>query len=258
MVSNGGSAQPEHALRDIILIVGDWVVDEYWFLVRHYSQLASHTGFVHYRIASKPEEVVRNLCGAGHVARALHELRRLKGGSYRLVGVGNWHSEDTHLIQHLIHSREDQDCAASKAQFHLQYDFCTHAPDITLIPLQMASPTIRVIRLYHLEKGGFEQINRVDWEPPPSRSASEPSDADLSDLWAQLPQKDMVQSIVVYDLGKGAVTPTLITELAHNLPSARWYVRSKRRNPKWLEEISNQLEPVVSGCFGDHLPQSRH
>lgn len=58
-----------------ILIVGDWFVDEYWFLVRHYSDISSHVGPLHYRIYSQPDEYVKNLCGAGLVAQVLYRLR---------------------------------------------------------------------------------------------------------------------------------------------------------------------------------------
>ena len=61
-----------------ILIVGDWFVDEYWFLVRHYSDISSHIGPLHYRIASKPREYVKNLCGAGLVAQVLYRLKKYK------------------------------------------------------------------------------------------------------------------------------------------------------------------------------------
>lgn len=59
-----------------VLIVGDWFVDEYWFIARHHSELSSHTGPLHFRVVSEPGEAVRDLCGAGLIARVLYELRR--------------------------------------------------------------------------------------------------------------------------------------------------------------------------------------
>jgi hypothetical protein len=61
-----------------ILIVGDWFVDEYWFMVRHHSDVSSHTGPVHYRIVSQPDDFVRDLCGCGFIARVFYELRKYK------------------------------------------------------------------------------------------------------------------------------------------------------------------------------------
>ena len=61
-----------------VLVVGDWFVDEYWFVVRHHSDVSSHTGQLHYRIASEFGDAVRDLCGAGLVARILYELRTYK------------------------------------------------------------------------------------------------------------------------------------------------------------------------------------
>lgn len=59
-----------------ILVVGDWIVDEYWFLVRHHSDTSSYARQSHYRIVSGANELVRDLCGAGLIARILYELRK--------------------------------------------------------------------------------------------------------------------------------------------------------------------------------------
>lgn len=68
----------------MFVVVGDWFIDEYWFISRHHSEVSSHTGPLHYRIVSDLEDPVRDLCGAGLVARVLYELRR-----YRLDGFGD-------------------------------------------------------------------------------------------------------------------------------------------------------------------------
>lgn len=67
-----------------VLIIGDWFVDEYWFLARHHSITSRHTGSLHYRIISKKEEPVRDLCGAGVIARVLYQLRKY-GGTEKLA-----------------------------------------------------------------------------------------------------------------------------------------------------------------------------
>lgn len=73
-----------------ILIVGDWFVDEYWFMVRHHSDVSSHTGPVHYRIASQPDHFVRDLCGCGLIARVFYELRKYK--------INNWSEKVIEII----------------------------------------------------------------------------------------------------------------------------------------------------------------
>jgi cytidylate kinase len=59
-----------------VLVLGDWFIDEYWFIARHESEISSHTGPAHFRIVSDLGDAVRDLCGAGLVARVLYELRR--------------------------------------------------------------------------------------------------------------------------------------------------------------------------------------
>ncbi len=153
--------------KPTILIVGDWVVDEYWFLVRHHSQLSSQTGAMQYRIFSKPGDRVKDLCGAGHIARILYSLRHRDQPryDYELVGLGNWNKEDELLLKHLVHAEETGDCPARNAAFTALPQMCKRVPqDIDLLALRSGDSTIRVIRQYHQEHGHWEQINRADWE----------------------------------------------------------------------------------------------
>ena len=58
-----------------ILVVGDWFVDEYWFVVRHHSEISSHIKPYYYRIFTDAKHIVRDLCGGGFITRVLYELR---------------------------------------------------------------------------------------------------------------------------------------------------------------------------------------
>ena len=226
-----------------ILIVGDWVVDEYWFLVRHHSDISSHTGFFHYRLSTRRNETVSDLCSAGHVARVLYQLRSEDSERYELFGLGAWHQTDTELIRHLVHARANNNCPAASATYRLTPAHCEDTiPDIKLVTLQPESSTNRAIRQYHQEDGELKQINRVDWE-------LEKSEQGATIEWSklQLPRSDQVKTIVIHDLAKGVVTPSLITKLRRQYPKAGWYVRSKIISPPWLEQIKASLELLVIG-----------
>src|SRR5438552_10458178 len=119
-----------------VIIAGDWVVDEYWYLVRQHSEISSHTGFVHYRSSAKPDERILDLCSAGHIARVLFTLRSNPGPNYRIWGIGDWNHNDTEHLQHLIHAHEVDECQAPRANFSLGWRLCDHPPaDIRLLPL---------------------------------------------------------------------------------------------------------------------------
>jgi hypothetical protein len=226
-----------------ILIVGDWVVDEYWFLVRHHSDISSHTGFFHYRLSTQRNDTVSDLCSAGHVARVLYQLRSEGSDVYKLFGLGAWHQTDTELIRHLVHARTKKDCAAAAATYRLTPDYCDDvSKDIELVTLQPESSTNRAIRQYHQEDGELKQINRVDWE-------LERSEQGASVEWSklQLPKPNQVSGIVIHDLAKGVITEGLITKLRKQYPKAAWYVRSKSINPTWLKQIEGSLELLVIG-----------
>ncbi|HSS79102.1 MAG TPA: ATP-binding protein [Thermoanaerobaculia bacterium] len=227
-----------------ILIAGDWVVDEYWYLVRQHSEISSHTGFVHYRSSSKPAERILDLCSAGHVARVLFTLRSKPGPYYKIWGIGDWNQSDTDHLLHLIHAHEVNDCQAPRANFSLGRSLCDNPPyDITLLPLHENRQTTRVVRLFHSTGIGIEQLSRIDWEVPPEEKAA----IDKTGLPEGLPDEEAVTSIVIHDLCKGAVTPELVSQLSKRYPSANWYVRTKSREPTWLKEIKNKVALFLVG-----------
>jgi len=233
--------------KDIIMIVGDWVVDEYWFLVRHHSDVSSHTGFVHYRLACEKTDIVSTVGGGGHVARLLYQLRFNESDDYQLVGLGKWHEDDTEFLEHLIHSRypkKGEFCPSAYASFIIKPQLCDKKPNVKLITIKKDSPTIRVVRQYHYENGGIEQINRVDWEP--ERKNGDNENCNLKKL--NLPEKDQVKFLVLNDFRKGVVTKPLIEGLKKIYPDARWFVRSKSREPEWLKIIPDEsLELLFVG-----------
>jgi hypothetical protein len=252
--SIGGNNNQEKNL----LIVGDWVIDEYWFLVRHHSDTSTHTGLAHYRVINEPpEDVIRGLCGAGHVARVLLKLMEKdnpKNVKIKLYGIGNWNKNDTELIMHLVH-----DCKSTKVSKEMKkIEICRNPlPNLKLSPINQNSHTIRVIRLYHYAKEGLEQINRVDfdWEHNAENGSNLPND---------LPEQ--VDMIIVQDLQKGCVTQNLIKALKIKYKDALWCVRSKNEKIDWLEDIKDKkvvlqficpdisqlLNPWGSWLFEDH------
>jgi len=227
-----------------VIIAGDWVVDEYWYLVQQHSEISSHTGFVHYRVSSKPSERILDLCSAGHIARVLFTLRSKPDPKYRIWGVGDWNHNDTSHLLHLIHAHEVEKCQASRANFSLSRELCDQPPaEVRLIPLRANRQTTRVVRLYQSTGSGFKQLNRIDWEVPPNENPS----AGKFALPAELPKGDSVKSIVIHDLRKGAVTAELIEALNRRCPQASWYVRTKHPNPPWLKVIKKKIALFMVG-----------
>lgn len=234
----------EPGKRQRILIIGDWVVDEYWFLVRHHSEISSHTGFIHYRIASKFGESVKDLCGAGHVARVLHQLNRDKNNNYGIIGIGSWNDNDTLVIKHLLHTQYRDKCHASHAIFTLMPNYCDSPPDIELITLNRLGPTIRVIRQYHQEGEKLQQINRIDWEPWRSHRNDK---IDISTCINKLPPADDIKHIIIHDLKKGTITEDLIAGLDKKYSGAQWFIRTKDEKPNWINIIKDKIYLRVIG-----------
>lgn len=231
--------------RRTYVIAGDWVVDENWFLVRHYSELSKHTGEAHYRRLEAAEgrddslpDKILELCGAGHVARVLF-LERANGSligdnaesvhsAFDLLAIGKWHEEDQDFLVHLVHSGQPENsCLAGRPGHRIVYPaVCKEPPEgIELRTLRPKAPTFRAVRLYHQRAGEWHIVSRADWEPPKR---------DDKEILEDLPYRPKVPVIIIDDLEKGAVTKELVAKLAKAYPKANWYVRAKSLHPDWL------------------------
>lgn len=267
--------------KKTILIVGDWVVDKYCFMVRHNSQTSSHTGLMHFRLSSKEDETILDLCGAGHIARALFQTRAEEGAKFpfNLVGLGHWNKDDTEYIRHLVHANPKSGCPIAKPSSKMKLDICDQSIDIELFTLQPEGPTIQVTRYYHDKGGEFEQLSRVDSEPEQKiesvkkeiLNAKDIKDASIrqsdqavrsteldttgeveiaglpKDILDKLPAKEKVEAIIVNDLNKGVVTEDFIKSLNSKYPNAGWFVRSKLLEPDWIHHIDKKLEINILG-----------
>src|ERR1700730_794055 len=68
----GGLMPTDGAPAKQILVIGDWVVDDYWVIGRHTSELSTNVGHDHSRSLHNPGNSIREFCGAGLVARFLY------------------------------------------------------------------------------------------------------------------------------------------------------------------------------------------
>jgi hypothetical protein len=228
-----------------ILILGDWVVDEYWFLVSHHSDISSHIGFTHYRSSLEENDVSMDLCGAGHVARMLHQIEEEssegKPSTYEAWGLGVWNSRDENFLYRLLLGGGKSRLPRLPRAFFRQNATVNPPANFHLINLdEEKGQTIHVVRLYYLADTGTEQLSRIDWEPPLRSGWTAP----LPRLEA-LPEE--IDAIVVYDLRKGVVTEEIVDHLATRYPDASWYVRSKNEEPGWLAAIESNLKLILLG-----------
>ena len=217
-----------------IIIVGDWVVDEYRTVVQHRSETSASTGREHLRVTGTRVD----LCGAGHVARTLRRLLAYNEGEdlggCRLFGIGNWSANDQDYISRLI-SASDEDCNwRDTAPFSIVPENSTEQDEITLIPISSRGSTTRVTRVYRETDGRLSLLRRID-----EKSQAEVAMDDDLALPLLSPDDDVV--VVVYDLDKGVISPELISRLLREYEAAEWWVRTKKvEAPSWLDEIRDR------------------
>jgi hypothetical protein len=232
-----------------ILILGDWVVDEYWFLVSHHSEISSHIGFTHYRSSLDQNEVSMDLCGAGHVARMLNRISRDMPQTYEAWGLGVWNPQDENFLYHLLTGAEGNGLPCLPRAFFRQTKLVEPPTNFHLVNLdEKSGQTVQVVRLYYLADKNTEQLSRIDWEPQ-----LRPNQLIPTPRLEELPTD--IDAVVVYDLCKGVVSAELVAQLADRYPQASWYVRSKTEKPTWLTAITRNLKLIL---FGPEILSTRN
>src|SRR5947209_20561809 len=83
-----------------VLVVGDWVVDDYWVTgLVHRSPTASRIGRTHLKGLNHPNSTLQALVGAGRIGSLLHSATEGTHHLFEVVGLGLWHRNDTPLIR---------------------------------------------------------------------------------------------------------------------------------------------------------------
>ncbi len=226
----------------VILVVGDWLVDEHWVVGKHRAVSSSRTGREHARALHRDTCSVPSLCGAGQVATILHECIEHGKRPFRVNGIGLWHPDDTERLAAMLVPSSNIGNTPQNLTFRMETPPTTktvHLYDLAVPPTIVG--TTRVIRIYRQIGDRPDLKERIDWELPLSV-------ADLDHIqhrtdMAIRPLREArlsVEHIVVKDLLKGAMSPALIQWLKNEYPRASWYISSKAWHPVWLGDLPAQ------------------
>jgi hypothetical protein len=228
-----------------LVIVGDWVVDDYWVTGIHRSMTASRKGERQIRALHHLGSVVRSLVGAGRVATQLHHA------GYQIFGVGVWHPLDTPALSDMFDSQRLEGNIPSRLCREIETKCKVEGVDLfnlaNALSRGQSEPapfgTSRVIRMFEQGERDFRLLSRVDWELPTNTEVQPPqwigeSHKTIVDGFLRQMLPSDATAVVIKDLGKGVITDTLIECLAERYPSVPWFVSTKRWNPSWLQSLA--------------------
>jgi len=240
----------------IILVIGDWFIDENWLVAKHNTYTSTHTGDVHYLI--KHEKIGKRMTSLCGVPEILEALRSNLGKNYSFIGVGVWNIYDSDILRCILCPDEDgkrkqrlelmtpytikglkevtsNECPYTKSR-------CEYQPllvNLASKEIGQECSTNHIIRIFEGYGGGQPHIaSRIDWEIPSAN-------LDYKDLEKTIRRKNIV-GVVIEDHNKGTVTMATITKIIETLGEERirkikWYIRSKLDNPPWLEKLTKTL-----------------
>lgn len=228
-----------------IVVLGDWVLDEYLFLRPHQSDISSYTSSSHYKISEGLDKSVERLCGAAHIARRLVELsENIDCATFkkpRIFGLGNWASAHQNEMHELVTSGAKSIATsnpkdhADSSQFHLHQ-----------IP---PNRTLKVRRRYEVTTNGARQLSRDDIVINEPECDANPDLKSALNLFLERISNHNITAVIVFDLNKGAVTPELIAHLYKNkkFRNAKWFIRSKQPAPTWFKKLRTEPDLLVIG-----------
>jgi len=210
-------------LKKKILVVGDWIVDDYWVIGDHRSPKSVRTGQMHHRALHTKHASIRAFCGAGRTASLLSQAIGDDGQPlFEIIGLGIWAKNDTDSLISMFVPENTIDVNP----YHLNKEKRTPPNNVHLINLGMFLEkkgekidyaTTRVIRSYHRSGQNVRQLQRLDWELP----AKYKNDKDKLPEWVQdvkvlnkkltqylkdiVPDFNDIDAVVIKDLGKGDI-----------------------------------------------------
>jgi hypothetical protein len=239
-----------------LLIVGDWVVDDYWVTGIHRSKTASRKGLTHFRALHGTGGIVQALVGAGRVASRLFSV------PLEVVGLGLWYPPDTDMLTamfvqenlrgwtptRLSRDKPPEVKEGVKLVNLRELLYPVHSSNLQK-EIETPCATTRVFRVYQRKGKDIDLLARIDWELPPDNLGehrtwvNEKNYQDLEANGAAHPlfsDPNHYSAIVIKDLGKGVVSDHLIEWLTRTFPSTPWFVSSKRWEPTWLKKLKGQ------------------
>ena len=253
-----------------ILVVGDWVVDEFWVIANHRSARASRTGLMHHRAVHGVNASIQSFCGAGKTASILRDARRGEGKDslFKIAGLGIWADGDEEGLKTLFIPENTMGYNPYRI-FQVFKQGCIPVDNVTLLNVgncladnnqdnsqKLEFGTARMIRTYLQVGDETTQLQRIDWElqTPEANPGGEPQwpidskklealpggepqwPIDSKKLEALMDEKlgKDVDCVVLKDLGHGVISNNLVKFLANRYPSVPWFISSKSWKPDWL------------------------
>jgi hypothetical protein len=262
------SDQNNNEGENTILVIGDWFIDENWLMTKHYSSTSTHTGDTHY--ISKYEKIGKRMTSLCGVPEILESLRSNLGKNYSFIGSGVWNSHDSDILRcilcpdvsnlykerfelmtpytikglkdvNLNDDTEDNEIYPPRCPYKENDEKCDYQPKLINLAskeTEIESSTNHVIRVFEGYGGGEPNIlYRFDWEIPPKKLY-------FNKLIENINSSNIV-AIVIEDHDKGVMTIETIEKIfalgKDKLENIKWYIRSKKDNPPWFENLVKRL-----------------
>lgn len=239
-----------------ILLIGDWVVDEYHVAADQHSLTASRPGNLPLRAIHVPDSKVQTLVGAGRIASLLHQSKSNDGTSLRIFGLGIWAPKDDPFLLAMLRRDSISRCTPYTLSRPIPQD--PTSGTVTLINLADNIPikekqligTTRVQRIFRRTGASFELLGRLDWQVPPDGWQRDGprewvTDTHEDSLLKALDNKFKgmtFDAVIVKDLCKGVVSDALVHVIAmlKQTKAARWFISSKAWNATWLRVLHTE------------------
>ncbi len=229
-------AENDSQQTGIILVVGDWIVDEHWVTGIHRSMTSSRVGQVHSRTLHGPQSCVVCLAGAGKVASVLYQTQRR-----RILGVGMWHPADGDALARLLDPSEGCD----HTPHQVTHQYAPHQTKMVRLTAEEMCGTTRVIRVYQRTGSKVELKERIDWEveTPKDGWATRDGLRENRDLANALLDPN-IEAVVIKDMCKGVISKATIEFIVDRLKDRQeilYFLSSKEFAPDYWK---NLLKPV--------------
>lgn len=206
-----------------VLVVGDWFVDDHWVAGTYRSSTSSRTGKKHLAGLQDVHSATESLCGAGRTACILHRA------GFQISGVGICAPNDDEVLKAMLEPRGLRERNPHSLRRWTSPEVPRHVSFLNLGTSDCG--TSRALRIYERVGQSTLLTERFDWE-------TEVPEIDLQRLNSFLDSvTQKIDAVVVKDLAKGLVSPSVVKVLASRLSDRPWFVSSKSWLPPWFDHL---------------------
>lgn len=212
----------EDPKKPTILVIGDWVINDHWYLDRDHAQTSTAVGGNSFTLSADPRDRLSDLGGAGRVVHSLYQCAVEKAPGCQIIGLGQWAREDQKKMEDLATEPRAFKSGDTEQRSGIPGNL---RPHLVLVNIEGYDISRHILWLYLERDGHLRFFARVGQRGKLRNDRV----FDLAVVDEAVGAYDL-QAVVLCEMDGGWFEKEWLVKLVEKLsaehPKARWYVKT--------------------------------